>query len=241
MNKTTNQNIEEIDALNERISFIANGFTSSCHLLKGGDEEPYFVDFDRIIQDPNACRTIGGWFEYTIKLIEENEGRPDFLLFIQKEGIGTVGALLFAAYLSAKTNIPNILYRENRRIPKDKIKISDKYHTSKDKRLLNKKVLIISDVSTTGQEIRNAIKYVEREGGINHSILLYFSRLKKNVMEYFMNNDIGVYFLINFPLVRNFAYKYNTMEAKLVKKVIDKIDKQTEIKGPLLFKYESDS
>lgn len=232
---------EKFPSLNKRIAYVSDGIKTSLHLLKGGSEEPYFVDFDKITQNPEACRVIGEWFKYVLDIITENEGKPDILTFIEKEGIGTVGAISFSAYLSVLSNIPHIFYRENRRCPYEKIKISERYESSKKKRLKNKVTVIISDVATTGYELKNAVHYIKREGGEIKAILLYFSRLKKETVEYFLKEGITIYYLLNQPLVRKFAWEENTKEAKKIRNVFIEIDKKAERKGHVLFTYKLDS
>ena len=93
---------EKFPELNKRISFVSDGIKTSLHILKGGAEEPYFVDFDKITQNPEACKIIGEWFKYVLDIIIENQGKTDILTFIEKEGVGTTGAISFSAYLSVR-------------------------------------------------------------------------------------------------------------------------------------------
>lgn len=210
----------------ELVLTLNRGIESSTHLLKGGGKEPFFVDFDCITEDALACKKIGEGFSERIQQIADHWGRkPDFLGFIEKDGIGTVGALKLSGYISSGTDIPNILIRHTRELPYARIKISED-KSANEKRLEGKKVLVISDVSTTGTELMDAIKDIQDNGGEVTDVILYFSRCSIETLEYFQRKGVTLHPLINESMAREIAQHPDYKErANKIRDVFSKVDR----------------
>lgn len=207
--------IEAAEKLKERVDreiaklvmTLSDGIKSSFHLLAGGGEEPYFVDFDYIVEEPSNCKLIAEKFSERIQEISSyREKKPDLLGFIEKDrAIGTIGALLLAGYVSSLTEIPFILIRHTRELPYAKLKISEQFKVEDRQRLKGKNVLIISDVSTTGSEIKEAIKIVKNNRGNVTDVLLYYSRSPKEVVEDLQSMGVTMHYLLNESQTRYFV------------------------------------
>lgn len=191
------------------ISTLNDGITSSRHILSNGDISPYFIDFDLITNNPDNCIIVGDAFVSYIRSIRKFSRYPPNLLgFIEKDGIGTTGAIRFASDISKQIGLPNLTIRNWKDVPCEKIKISSDVLGNPEgfKRLSGKNVLLVSDVSTSGTELWKAIKDVRNEGGNVYDIILYFSRLSKGKIEHFANDGINIYPLILPSSARYVAY-----------------------------------
>lgn len=105
---------------------LLSGLRSSIHILKGGKLEPYFIDLDYITENPKQCTTIAKAISEKVEQIADYRGRkPDFLGFIEKDTIGTVGAIKLSCLISSMTGIPNILVRHTRELPYARVKIRE--------------------------------------------------------------------------------------------------------------------
>ncbi|MBC8520542.1 MAG: hypothetical protein H8D26_00905 [Methanomicrobia archaeon] len=218
---------EAMERYGELVLTLKNGIGSSLHLLKGGREELFFVDFDCIVEDPSTCKEIAEWFSNKVLQIAESRGgKPDFLGFIEKDGIGTVGAIRLSGFISSLTEIPNILIRHNRELPYARIKISKKYQVEEERRLEGKSVLIISDVSTTGAELMDAVKDVQDNGGNVTDAILYFSRCSIETKKKIQNMGVTLEALITEPQAREFAwYPGNKEKASSIRDVFSTVDR----------------
>lgn len=225
--KETKEFTEEIRRkYREFVLTLNNGIESSVHLLKGGRPEPFFVDFDYITEDPSVCREIAEWLSRKVQQITDHrERKPDFLGFIEKDGIGTAGAIKLSCFVSSLTGIPNILIRHNRELPYAKIKMSKRFWVEGKHRLKGKHVLIISDVSTTAIELMDTIKEVRINGGDVTDAILYFSKCSIETVKELQSMGVELHALITEPQAREVAwhpdYKY---KAKKLRDVFNKVD-----------------
>jgi orotate phosphoribosyltransferase len=172
-------------------------------VLKGGKLEPYFVDFDLITEDPTVCSIIAREIGKKIQEVSEYRGKaPDFLGFIEKDTIGTVGAIKLAGFISSITKIPNILIRHTRELPYGRIKISERFWSTKTLRLKGKNVLLISDVSTTAQELIEAINCIKMNGGEVSDVILYFSKCSTDTVQKLESMGVKLHPLLSEPYLR---------------------------------------
>lgn len=206
--KETKEFIEEVKRkYREFVLTLNNGIESSVHLLKGGRIEPFFVDFDYITEDPSVCKEIAKWLSMEVQRIAEyRQRKPDFLGFIEKDGIGTAGAIKLSSFISSLAGIPNILIRHNRELPYARIKISKRFWVESKRRLKGKIVLIISDVSTTATELVDAIKDVRINGGDVTDAILYFSKCSIETVEELQGMGVKLHALITEPQAREVAW-----------------------------------
>ena len=204
---------------------LNRGIRSSSHTLKGGAKEPYFIDIDHIIEDPKSCEEIAEKFSEKISQISEyNDKKIDYLGFIEKDGIGTNGAIRLSGYISSKAQIPNIIIRHTRDIPCAKIKISGRSAVKGKYKLKEKTVLLISDVSTTGTEIIEAISDIQKAGGTVSDVVLYFSRTSIETRKKFYESGVTVHSLITESQTREMLSIHGTEGADNISNVINHID-----------------
>jgi orotate phosphoribosyltransferase len=224
--KATEKETEEfIESIRRRysefvIQTLSNGIESSIHLLKGGRLELFFVDFDYITEDPQVCEIITKEISKKIgQIASYRERKPDFLGFIEKDGIGTAGAIKLSSFISSMTGIPNILIRHNRELPYARLKISKRYWTTSERRLEGNIVLMISDVSTTAKELIDAINDVRINGGDVRDAILYFSKCSTETIKALEDMGVSLHALITEPQAREVAlnpeYKDNAIKLRV--------------------------
>jgi orotate phosphoribosyltransferase len=183
------------------VATLGDGIASSSHILCDGDVSDYYVDIDLITSNPQNCEYISNEFVKCINsLLDHSQYKPDLLGFIEKDGVGTIGAMRFAIDLSIKTGIPNLTIRNNKLIPCERVKVSSSYINKKipaDRRLDGKIILLIDDVSTSGTELQQAISSIRRAGGEVHDVIIIYSRLEKNNIEKLSEEGVSIYSLIS--------------------------------------------
>jgi len=154
--------------------------------------------------------------------------------FIEKDGIGTVGALRLSGFISSLTDVPNILIRHNRELPYARIKVSKKYQVEDKQRLEGKNVLIISDVSTTGTELMDAIKDVQDNGGTVTDAILYFSRCSTETKKKIQGMGVTLDALITEPQAREIAWHPGYKEkASSIRDVFSTVDRYLRKEKPV--------
>lgn len=214
----------------ELVLTLVDGIGSSRHLLKGGKQDALFFDFDFVVEDPSTCKKIAEWFCDKIQQVAEYHGeKPDFLAFIEKDGIGTVGALRLSSLISSLTGIPNIVVRLIRELPYERIKISKKYQVENRQRLKGKNVLIISDVTTTGTELLDATKEVKANGGNVAGAIVYLSRCTIETQNKLQDKGTTLYALITEPkaIVTAFTELADNPYASKIRDTFSSVDKVT--------------
>lgn len=209
--KRSKSSVSKTEEFIKLVATLNDGITSSRHILANGEISHYFIDFDLITSKPDNCGTVSDAFVTHIKSIQKYSiNSPNLLGFIEKDGIGTTGVIQFKSDLSMQTDIPNITIRQWKDVPCEIIKAHpDILNNSKDKnrRLSEKNVLLVSDVSTSSTELWKAINSVRDAGGNVHDIILYYSRLSKEAIENFRANNIAIYPLILPSHARYIAYQ----------------------------------
>jgi len=202
---------------------LEDGISTSKHSLKGGDRSPYFVDFDLISTKSSNCELIANRFKKQIDAISKARQRPpDILMFIEKDNIGTVGTLTYAAHLSITTGIPMIIDRHWKELIADRIKLSKEYPN----KLKGKNVLLISDVSTTGTELWEAISDIKYNGGNVTDTIVYYLRLTTDLVNEFANKGILIHSLYTPHQARFVHFNKEAPRMKNAFKSVDEILKK---------------
>ena len=206
-------------------STIADGIRTNQSGLIYENKSICYPDIDLITSDPVNCKLISDHFTICINSIKKHSPHsPDFLCFIEKDGIGAVGMIRFAADLTMRTGIPNITIQESRDLPCEIIKVPAKDMTNTDQtnhKLFGKKVLLIDDVSTSGEGLMRAIKYIRESGGEVHEIVLYYCSLPNKTFEEFSENEISIYTLIRPSDIWYMLDKNKTKEESAVPDIFD--------------------
>jgi len=208
---------------------LEDGISTSKHSLKGGDRSPYFVDFDLISTKPSNCKKIANQFKMQIDAISKAKQKsPDVLVFIEKDNIGTVGTLTYAAHLSIITGIPMIIDRHWKELIGDRIKLSKDYNANK---LKEKNIILISDVSTTGTELWDAICDIKHNGGNVTDIIVYYSRLTIDTVNEFATKGISIH-----PLYTPHQARYVSIHEDVpkIKSAFNSIDETLKKNGKLI-------
>ena len=209
--KRSSSPVSETEEFIKLVATLNDGITSSRHILANGEISHYFIDFDLITSKSDNCRKVGDAFVAHIKSIQKHSINPPNLLgFIEKDGIGTTGAIRFASDLSKQTSISNITIRQWKDVPCEIIKAHpDLLDNSEDKngRLHGKNILLVGDVSTSSTELWKAINSIRDVGGNVRDIVLYYSRLSKEAIDKFRAHNIAIYPLILPSHARYIAYQ----------------------------------
>lgn len=158
--------------------FHSQGSVKQClRVLRSGLDSDWYIDFDHMTIDPFQTEHIVEAYVMEIyKIIREYP--VDFLAFIEKSDGGTVGAIRLAAAISIPTRIPSITIRLRKEIYSEKLKIPIDIHHRK-----NLKFILLTDHSTTGAEVKRAIKAIQSNGAIVTDVIAYSVREEIDITE----------------------------------------------------------
>lgn len=198
LNKTIYKNLELLRS-EIRESFKVQGvIKKSIRLFRMGLSEPYYVDFDVLINDPYTCEQIVRL--YATKIMEITRERSiDLLGFIEKYSGGTIGAIRIAGAISIYTRIPNVPIRLTKEIRFERVKIPPIIGKPRKGRLSGTKVVIITDHSTTGGEVLNAIDAIEYNGGNVTDVIAFSVRTDAIKLKDFDDKGVAFHSLYNLP------------------------------------------
>lgn len=173
-------NLKQMYLLKEKTKqyFHSQGSVKQClRVLRSGLNSDLFIDFDHMTVDPFQTEHIVETYVMEIyKIIREYP--VDFLAFIEKSDGGTVGAIRLAAAISIPTRIPNVTIRLSKELNSEKLKIPiDIKHRE------NLKFILLTDHSTTGAEVKKAIKAIQSNGAIVTDVIAYSVRREIDISE----------------------------------------------------------
>ncbi len=134
----------------------------------GGAPSLYFCDMDALIASPDKLNEWAENFAAKIRDIEKVKGSIDKLAFIEKHE-GPIGILVLLGMIEAKTMIPSIVVRINKRTLLGSIKGA----TIKN----NDHIIILSDVATKGTSIKKAAQIISEFGGRVDTALVAYDRM----------------------------------------------------------------
>jgi len=198
LNKTVYKNLDLLRTEVREAFKVPGVIKKSIRLFRMGLSEPYYVDFDVLINDPYICEQIVRL--YAIKIMEISRERPIELLgFIEKYSGGTIGAIRIAGAISIYTRIPNVPIRLTKEIGFERVKIPPIIGKPRKGRLSGIKVAIITDHSTTGGEVLNAIDAVEYNGGNVTDVIAFSVRTDAIKLEDFNKKGVVFHSLYKLP------------------------------------------
>ena len=143
----------------DEIKILQFAFSQSQHYKTSGGKTKYYFDLDRYIEK-EKIQIVLEWYTNFINEVESECGKIDKLVFIEKNR-GPIGALSFKSLITLKTGIPSVTVRLKKRVLLNAVK-SDTPCLNKIVPIKNgEKVLIISDVSTSGTTILNTIEIIK--------------------------------------------------------------------------------
>jgi orotate phosphoribosyltransferase len=166
-------------------------FKASTRLFRVGFPEPYYIDFDLIINDPYRCEEVAKYYAFNILEISRKHS-VDILGFLEKSGGGTSGAIRLAGLISSLTHIPNVLIRLARELEYDQVKLPLVEGMPLTERMSNIMVTIVTDHVTTGTELLDAVDAVEYNGGKVTNVVAYTLRTDRFEKEEFDRRQIAV-------------------------------------------------
>jgi orotate phosphoribosyltransferase len=154
-----------IDILQEN-----NVFKRGKFVLSSGKESDYYIDMKKAITEPNILKTIAELISHAIA----NED-------IDKVAGPALGAVPIATAISLEANIPLLMIRKEK---KD-------YGTSKliEGELVNgDSVIVVEDVTTTGNSLLKAIEAIQSSGGIVKRAFVVVDREEGAIDNFKMKN-----------------------------------------------------
>lgn len=146
-------------------------FKTGNFILSSGKESDYYIDMKKAITNPNILKTIA-------KLINQIISEDD----IDKIAGPALGAVPIATAVSIQSNIPLLMIRKEKK----------GYGTSKlIEGELNKgdSVIVVEDVTTTGNSLFKAIKAIENNGGEVKRAFVVVDR-EEGAIKYFKEKNI---------------------------------------------------
>ncbi len=158
--------------------------------VHGGKLSDYF-DADLFLSDPKNIDLVLRWFVPELESRRKAVGRIDRLVFVEKEE-GPVGALTLKDICTWKTRIPSAVVRPSRRGPAMRVKTlhdelwlrpTANYKAKKlpfEANFGPERVILVSDVSTTGTTIINAVKRIKKSGGEVDAAFVLYDRQDKS-------------------------------------------------------------
>lgn len=168
---------------------------ASSHGFRKGSRDDYYFDIDYLLNDPIKCSIILSIYLRKIDCVIK-KNRVDLIAFIDKASGGSVGAIRLASSISINTGIPNIIIRPGKEINFERVKVP----FSKNKNaingvemgLQNKRVLVVTDHCTSGEEVLNVADVIsENNGKVTYSIA-YTLRQDKFHFAKFQERGIGI-------------------------------------------------
>ncbi len=139
------------------------------------DIQDYF-NADAFLGTPESIDGVTAWFTSRINTLQESHGKFDRVAFIEKKE-GPVGVLSLKDMISASTGIPAIIVRVGLDYTHPQLKIVGKsaiHHESSEILKKDEKVLVISDVLTTGGTVLEAVGILRECGvDIKESLVLF--------------------------------------------------------------------
>jgi len=135
----------------------------STWLYRSGKRGDFYVDFDVLVADPYRAEVIAQ--RYIDKISAFLGDHPvDFLGFLEKGRGGTVGAVAMAVRLCVALSLPMVLIRPKKDIASERVK-TPRYEQDEGLDLVGRRILIVTDHCTTGEEVVEAAQNVRYNGG----------------------------------------------------------------------------
>jgi orotate phosphoribosyltransferase len=145
---------ELIEALNDCGAVKFGDFT-----LASGKKSTYYIDIKKAISDPG-----------TLELIAKKIMETIYDLDICAEAIGgvAVGGIPLATAVSLRSGLPLVIIRKSLK----EYGTGGKFIGD----VLDRKLLMVEDVTTTGSSVINAIKYLREEGAVVDVVITVVDR-----------------------------------------------------------------
>lgn len=177
------------------VDVVEYGVYCSVHqTINAGDIVDYF-DSDLYLSEPRNIKRVLQWFREEFRRERAAHGSIDRIAFVEKED-GPVGALTLKDLLSWSTTTPTVVIRRGRKGPALRVKfrhaglvraVDDRARSMAGKPFCqngrHERVVLVSDVATTGMTIFESIDVIERTGGQVKAAFVLYDRQEKGVSE----------------------------------------------------------
>lgn len=147
---------------------------TSTHASRMGLKRPFYMDFDHLVHDPVQCEQIVRLIAEKIEQIQASHSLHA-VGFLEKADGGTTGALTIAGAVSIFTRLPNLVVRLWKDIPSERIKLPPVPGQPASERLAEMSVVVVTDHSTSGDELLRAAEAVEHFGARVEDVIIYTS------------------------------------------------------------------
>ena len=173
--------------------------------FKSGIIAPMYVDNREFPFHPSSWKTVIQGFQ---NLINTTDIKFDVLAGVAVAGIPHSSALAFSM------SKPSVFVRKEAKDhgTKSLVEGGD---------IKNKKVLLVEDLVSTGGSSLNAIKEIQKAGGIVFDCLVIVSYNFPEAKENFKNVNIKLYTLTSVPIILEEALKLGTLKQEEVNKIKD--------------------
>lgn len=160
------------DSSKSDLFLLSRAIHASEDGLVSGGVGQYYFDIDRIDTTYDRLMTVSKLYFDMVEKYKKN-GQIDFLGFVEKDS-GPVGAISLLALLVLETKLSAIIIRLRKRMTNSKI-----IGLNSDQNLIQKKILLITDVITTGRTVNDAVEAVTKNKGTVIGICALFDRRGK--------------------------------------------------------------
>ncbi len=177
------------------VDVVQYGVYCSVHqTINAGDTADYF-DSDLYLGEPKNIKRVLQWFKEELRRERATHGSIDRIAFVEKED-GPVGALTLKDLLSWHTRTPSVVIRPGRKGPALRVKFphaglirtkDDQGRSiagapfSRDGR--HERIVLVSDVATTGMTILECVNVIERNGGQVGAAFVLYDRQEQSASE----------------------------------------------------------
>jgi orotate phosphoribosyltransferase len=166
---------------------VAAGIGRSSWFMVSGSNSDIYYDIDKASSNRESLEGINKWYVDNIREIKNNV-QVDYLAFMERED-GPVGAITKKDQISSELNIHSFVVR-----PRKRIRVSRLKGISVEE-LCGKKVVIVSDVATTGHSIQKIIdilkEYSAQTVGVVTIVYRHDQEDHGDLATYFKKNSIN--------------------------------------------------
>lgn len=164
------------------VDLVEYGVYCSVHqTMNAGDTSDYF-DSDLYLSEPRNIKRVLDWFKAQMRAERGACGSIDRIAFVEKED-GPVGAVTLKDLLSLSTGTPSVVIRTGRKGPALQVKFAHAGLSRVEGGQIgkpfirngrNERIVLVSDVATTGRTILDSVDIIARAGGeVKAAFVLY--------------------------------------------------------------------
>lgn len=156
-----------------------HGLWSSTHQTANAGKTNSYFDADLFLTESENIGTTLKWVKEELKNTQKTKGKIDRLAFVEKSE-GPVGVITLQGLLCLEADLPGALIRLRRNGPAMKIKAISKNATQRKALFCAdgkpEKIVLLSDVVTTGTTILSAVNEIKKHGGVVSAVYVLYDR-----------------------------------------------------------------